>query len=92
MSGYFVKDLGLLRRPLSQTLLIDDIAGSALSHPANLVRIKAWMGDPADRRLLDQLLPLLESVAFDSDVTASARDVLMKTPIEGLALFPGISC
>jgi Dullard-like phosphatase family protein len=78
LSGYLVKDLSILRRPLTQTLLVDDVAGSALAQPANLMRIRPWMGDPADRVLMDELLPLLESLAFYSDLTAQARQTLLK--------------
>jgi Dullard-like phosphatase family protein len=78
VAGYLVKDLSILRRPLTQTLLVDDIAGSALAQPANLIRIRGWMGDPADHVLLDDLLPLLENLAFFSDLTAQTRQAIMK--------------
>jgi Dullard-like phosphatase family protein len=78
VSGYLVKDLSILRRPLTQTLLVDDIAGSALAQPANLVRICPWTGDQRDHVLIDELLPLLESLAFYSDLTAQTRQAIMK--------------
>jgi RNA polymerase II subunit A small phosphatase-like protein len=81
-SGYFVKDLSILRRPIGQTLLIDDIAGSALVNQANLIRVKPWMGDPTDSLLMDRLLPLLERVAVYSDVVSHTRELMLKT-IEG---------
>jgi TFIIF-interacting CTD phosphatase-like protein len=86
LSGYLVKDLGILRRSLSQTLLVDDVAGSALEHPANLLRIRPWMGDPADHVLLDELLPLLENISFYSDMAGHARQLIMKRNRPGLSL------
>jgi TFIIF-interacting CTD phosphatase-like protein len=88
MSGYLVKDLSVLRRPLKQMLLVDDIAGSALAHPMNLVRIKPWMGDLNDRVLLDHLLPLLESVAVYSDVVSHMRQRIVKGNNRPVAGFP----
>jgi TFIIF-interacting CTD phosphatase-like protein len=43
--GYQVKDLRILGGPLSQILLIDDLEGSALMQPANLVRVSLWQWD-----------------------------------------------
>jgi TFIIF-interacting CTD phosphatase-like protein len=88
VSGYLVKDLSVLKRPLTQTLLVDDIAGSALANRANLVLVKPWMGDPNDRILSDSLLPFLEEVALSPDVTVAAREILLKRKTVGLAPFP----
>jgi Dullard-like phosphatase family protein len=88
VSGYLVKDLSVLKRPLGQTLLVDDIAGSALANRANLVLVKPWMGDPADRILTDSLLPFLEEIALSTDVTLAAREILLKGKRAGLATFP----
>jgi Dullard-like phosphatase family protein len=87
-SGYLVKDLSVLRRPLSQTLLVDDIAGSALANQANLILVKAWMGDTTDQVLLDSLLPLLKQILFYSDLAKAAREILMKGNRLGLTGFP----
>jgi Dullard-like phosphatase family protein len=88
VSGYLAKDLSVLRRPLSHMLLVDDIAGSALLNPENLVRIKPWNGDPADRVLLDDLLPLLEDVAFYQGIVANARQFVMKKRNGAVSTFP----
>jgi Dullard-like phosphatase family protein len=86
--GYLVKDLSVLRLPLARTLLVDDIAGSALANRGNLVLIKPWMGDQNDRVLTESLLPLLEQVVLCSDLAAVARETLMKGKSPGLAAFP----
>lgn len=77
-AGYTVKDLSLLRTDLKQTLLVDDIAGSALRNPNNLIRIKPWYGELDDNVLESELLPLLEGIVLESDLTKSARDFMEK--------------
>jgi Dullard-like phosphatase family protein len=59
--GYSVKDLRLLNRPLDRILIIDDIDGSALFQPNNLIRITPWFGDENDKALCAELVPLLLS-------------------------------
>jgi Dullard-like phosphatase family protein len=67
--GYPVKDLRLLRRPLNQIVLVDDLEGSALLQPENLIRVQPWQGtDVNDRVLLSQLLPALMEVAPARDL------------------------
>ncbi|OHT04826.1 NLI interacting factor-like phosphatase family protein [Tritrichomonas foetus] len=66
--GYPVKDLNLINRPLNKVLIVDDLEGSALLHLNNLVRISPWIGDPNDQVLINQLLPALQSSAFESDI------------------------
>jgi Dullard-like phosphatase family protein len=87
-SGYLVKDLSILRRPMDQILLVDDIAGSALANPMNLIRVKAWIGDPTDRVLLENLLPILENVALYPDLTSHTRQLLMKRGKSAFSSFP----
>ena len=67
-NGYLVKDLSLLHKQLSHVILIDDIEGSALLQPRNLVRISPYYGDNNDNVLLNQLLPLLTNSASENDV------------------------
>jgi CTD small phosphatase-like protein 2 len=67
--GYPVKDLRLLGRPLSRVLLIDDLDGSALMQPQNLIRVSAWQGsDQSDNVLIQELLPVLIDIAQESDL------------------------
>jgi Dullard-like phosphatase family protein len=74
--GYPVKDLRALKRPLERMLLVDDMEGSALGQPQNLIRISPWNGnDQTDSVLLDQLLPLLKSVANERNLPAAAFNV-----------------
>ncbi|OHS95521.1 NLI interacting factor-like phosphatase family protein [Tritrichomonas foetus] len=87
VSGYSVKDLSILRTPLKKTLLVDDIAGSALKHPRNLVRIRSWQGEKEDDVLLGQLMPLLEQLAFENDLSQSSADFLKKYEYDGLSTF-----
>jgi Dullard-like phosphatase family protein len=68
-SGYFVKDLRRLNRPLSSVILIDDMDGSAIFQPENLVRIAPWYGsDQADDVLMGQLLPILIEIHAAPDL------------------------
>jgi Dullard-like phosphatase family protein len=67
--GYAVKDLQILRRPLNRVLLVDDLEGSALNQPENLIRITPWNGtDESDRVLVAELLPLVMSLANEESL------------------------
>jgi Dullard-like phosphatase family protein len=75
--GYPVKDLRLLGRPLTQVLLIDDLEGSALLQPENLVRVSPWQGvNETDTVLLGQLLPVLQEIAAESDLPKAVARVI----------------
>jgi TFIIF-interacting CTD phosphatase-like protein len=77
--GYAVKDLRILRRPLNRVLLVDDLEGSALLQPANLVRVSPWQGAGAgggDTVLMGQLLPLLSEIAGDGDLPRAAATAM----------------
>jgi RNA polymerase II subunit A small phosphatase-like protein len=68
-SGYPVKDLRLLHRPLERVIIVDDMEGSALLQPSNLIRVTPWHGQNLDDRVLtEQLWPLLQSIADESDL------------------------
>jgi Dullard-like phosphatase family protein len=76
-SGYAIKDLRLLGLPLKHVILVDDIDGSALFQPRNLIRVAPWYGiDERDNLLMGQLLPLLEAIARGSDVRIGIRNSL----------------
>jgi Dullard-like phosphatase family protein len=83
--GYPVKDLRLLGRPLSRILLIDDLEGSALMQPANLVRVSPWQGsDEGDCVLLGQLLPILREIARERDLPQAIRDAMSRNQCRDL--------
>jgi Dullard-like phosphatase family protein len=86
-SGYLVKDLSLLRRSLNQIILVDDTPGSALAAPGNLIRVRPWSGEPTDD-LLMRLLPMLESLAYETDLVNSMQVKIAASPDLDLSLFP----
>ena len=85
--GYFVKDLKKLRRPLNKVLLVDDIAGSALNHPDNLIKISPWQGEKQDNALYGELLPILDQIAYEHDLSVAFRDALKKRKLETISTF-----
>jgi Dullard-like phosphatase family protein len=87
-SGYLVKDLRLLKRPLSQTILLDDSPGSALATPDNFIHVPAWNGDRTDNLLMNRLLPFLESLACEKDLVRAVYDILTKQHSTDITLFP----
>lgn len=52
VQGCYLKDLGLLGRDLSKTLIVDNNPLSFQLHPSNGVYIKTWHNDPEDKALL----------------------------------------
>ena len=75
--GYSVKDLTLIHHKQDRILLVDDMSGSGLIQPKNLIRITAWYGDKEDNVLTDQLLPLLKSIANEKDLPAAFQKIMM---------------
>jgi RNA polymerase II subunit A small phosphatase-like protein len=83
--GYPVKDLRLLGRPLNRILLIDDLEGSALMQPGNLVRVSPWRGtDDNDTVLLGQLLPLLREITNEDDLPSAIMNSMNRNPYQDL--------
>jgi TFIIF-interacting CTD phosphatase-like protein len=73
-SGYPVKDLRLLDRPLERVVIIDDLEGSALWQLEHLIRISPWQGQNVnDCVLMTQLWPLLKILANESDFRVALR-------------------
>jgi Dullard-like phosphatase family protein len=90
--GYPVKDLRLLGRPLSRVLLIDDLEGSALMQPENLIRVSAWQGiDESDNVLIQQLLPALIDIAQESDLRIAFMNSAQRHQYHGLFLSSMVS-
>lgn len=85
-AGYFVKDLNAINCPIKQTLLIDDIAGSALNNPKNLVKIRPWNGEEGDE-ILNQLASILEKIAFDVDLRKSFIEIIKNGNFDGIGTF-----
>jgi Dullard-like phosphatase family protein len=85
--GYPVKDLKLVGRPLNRVLLVDDLEGSALMQPGNLVRVSPWQGtDEGDNVLLGQLLPILQEIAGAKDLPLAMLEAMNRGQCEDLFL------
>lgn len=63
-----VKDLSLLGRDPSRTVLLDDRPFSGLLQPFNLLPCAPFVGDPSDCRLRSEVLPCLQHLAEVQDV------------------------
>lgn len=59
--GKYVKDLALMGRDLSQTIIVDNSPCSYLFHPENAIACDTFLADPADRELF-ALTKFLESI------------------------------
>lgn len=82
--GYSVKDLKLIGRPLSRVLIVDDLEGSAIMQPKNLVRIAPWMGDKDDNIITYQLCPLLLRIACEADLPSAFQDHKRECELPGI--------
>lgn len=69
----YIKDLSLLGRDLSKTLIIDNLYESFLSQPHNGILVKSWYDDMEDTELLT-LLPFLKGLVEDQ--VPDIREVL----------------
>ena len=67
IQGVYVKDMSLLGRPMTDSLIIDNSPTSYTFHQENAIPILSWYDDPKDRCLFE-LIPLLESLAEVDDV------------------------
>lgn len=65
--GNFVKDLSVLDRDLSSTIIIDNSPNSYLFHPENAIDCSSFIDDPQDREL-DQIGSFLTGIKNVSDV------------------------
>lgn len=59
LDGSFVKDLSILGRPLSKTILVDNSIQAYSLHPENGYAIPSWFEDPLDNEL-PRLLAFLD--------------------------------
>lgn len=76
ISGYLVKDLRKINRPLNKIILIDDLQGSALLQPENLVHITSWYDDENDTVLLNQLLPILQRIEKSNNLSTTFKKII----------------
>lgn len=69
--GSYVKDLSLLNRDLSETIIIDNSPNSYMFHPENAIDCSSFIDDPRDREL-DQIGAFLKGIKNASDVRGVA--------------------
>mmetsp|Transcript_27107 Transcript_27107/g.40758 ORF Transcript_27107/g.40758 Transcript_27107/m.40758 type:complete len:566 (+) Transcript_27107:1210-2907(+) len=65
--GNYVKDLSLLNRDLSRTIIVDNSPSSYIFHPENAIDCSSFIDDPADVEL-DQIANFLVGVKNVKDV------------------------
>ena len=65
--GNYVKDLSLLDRDLSKTIIIDNSPSSYMFHPENAIDCSSFIDDPRDREL-DQIGAFLAGIKDVKDV------------------------
>lgn len=63
----YIKDLSTLGKQLSEIIIMDNSPISYAMHVDNAIQVEGWISDPTDTDLLN-LLPLLESLRFTTDV------------------------
>jgi carboxy-terminal domain RNA polymerase II polypeptide A small phosphatase len=82
--GNYVKDLSLLDRDLSKTIIIDNSPSSYMFHPENAIDCSSFIDDPNDREL-DQIGAFLAGISDAKDVRGICqqwRDWPVMDPIE----------
>ncbi|TNM87794.1 CTD small phosphatase-like protein 2-B isoform X1 [Takifugu flavidus] len=71
--GHYIKDLSILGRDLTKTVVLDNMPHTYPYHLLNTIPIKSWTGEPEDREL-QKLVPTLERLTAAEDF----REVLKK--------------
>ncbi|XP_037106014.1 CTD small phosphatase-like protein 3 isoform X1 [Syngnathus acus] len=71
--GHYVKDLGVLGRDLTKTVVLDNAPHTYPNHLMNTLPIKSWSGESDDREL-QKLIPYMEKLSAAEDF----REVLKK--------------
>ena len=67
--GNYVKDLSLLDRDLSKTIIVDNSTSSYIFHPRNAIDCTSFIDDPTDVEL-DQIGSFLKDIRNVKDVRA----------------------
>lgn len=65
--GSYVKDMSLIDRDLSQSIIVDNSPASYMFHPENAIDCSSYIDDPNDREL-DQIGSFLAGIKDASDV------------------------
>ncbi|XP_042622017.1 CTD small phosphatase-like protein 2 isoform X1 [Cyprinus carpio] len=71
--GHYIKDLTVLERDLSKTVILDNAPHTFPYHLMNMIPVKSWIGDQEDREL-QKLIPYMEKLVHADDI----RNVLKK--------------
>ncbi|XP_026178740.1 CTD small phosphatase-like protein 3 isoform X1 [Mastacembelus armatus] len=71
--GHYIKDLSILGRDLTKTVVLDNAPHTYPYHLMNTIPIKSWCGEPEDREL-QKLIPYMEKLSAAEDF----REVLKK--------------
>ncbi|XP_068175664.1 CTD small phosphatase-like protein 3 [Antennarius striatus] len=64
--GHYVKDLSILGRDLTKTVVLDNAPHTYPYHLMNTIHIKSWSGEMGDREL-QRLIPTLEKLSAAED-------------------------
>jgi RNA polymerase II subunit A small phosphatase-like protein len=78
--GHYVKDLSLLERDISQTIIVDNSPPSYTFHPENAIDCSSFIDDPADVEMW-QIGDFLEGIKDCEDVRQFCRYVLTRAEI-----------